>query len=303
MEHKTYNSKLKVSGFKFQDSSFRFQESGFTLIEIVIAIGVLAIIGATLFIGFSTATESADLKTSAFKVVDALQFARTRTIASLASSQYGVHFEQTQYVLFRGATYNASDPDNIIYALPSRAEIANIALMGGGSDVVFDRITGKTAQNGTLTVRLIADPSKLKTIEVAVSGRADISADALPPGGTRVSDTRHVHFTYAQGIQSGVTLMLNFPGFLTQNIDFQSYWDGSAFDWSGTVIVNGSNQVLRIHTHAATGSSADFSVTRDMRYNNAALEISLDGQSLVNYAADGAVTQGTSLWASAPAAQ
>src|SRR3989338_5838031 len=139
----------------------------------------MSIIGTTLFIGFSAATESADLKTSAFKVVDALQFARTRTIASLASSQYGVHFEQTQYVLFRGATYNASDPDNIVYALPLRVEIANIALTGGGSDVVFDRITGKTPQNGTLSVRLIADTSKIKTIEVAVSGRADVSADAL----------------------------------------------------------------------------------------------------------------------------
>ena len=113
------------------------------MIEIIVAIGVLAIVGTTVFVGFSKATESADLKTSAFKVVDALQFARTRTIASLASSQYGVHFEQTQYVLFRGATYNASDPDNIVYPISSRVEIANIALAGGGSDVVFDRITGK----------------------------------------------------------------------------------------------------------------------------------------------------------------
>ncbi|MEK7493816.1 MAG: prepilin-type N-terminal cleavage/methylation domain-containing protein [Patescibacteria group bacterium] len=283
--------------------SLHSSTKGFTLIEVVVAIGVLAIISTTLFIGFSRATESADLKTSAFKVVDTLQFARTRTIASLASSQYGVHFEAGQYVLFRGATYNASDPDNIVYALPSRVEIATIALTGGGSDVVFDRITGKTAQNGTVSVRLIADPSKLKTVGIAVSGRSDISADALPPADTRVADTRHAHFTYSQGIQSGVTLTLTFPGFLAQNVDFQSYWDGTAFDWSGSVMVNGSNQVMRIHTHATTGSSADFSVTRDMRYNNAALEISLDGQNLVNYAVDGTVTQGSSLWASAPVLQ
>jgi len=274
------------------------RDSGFTLIEIIVAIGVLAIVGSTLFIGFSRATESTDLKTSAFKAVDALQFARTRTIASLASSQYGVHF-----VLFRGATYNASDPDNIVYALSSRVEIADITLTGGGSDVVFDRITGKTAQNGTVTVRLIDDPLKLKIVQISSAGRADVSAEALPPTDTRIADSRHVHFSYSQGIQSGVTLALNFPGFLTENIDFQSYWDGSVFDWSGTVSVNGSDQVLRIHTHATTGSSADFSVTRDMRYNTAALEVSLDGQNLVNYAADGTVTQGASPWTSAPAVQ
>ena len=179
------------------------------MIEIIVAIGVLAIVGTTVFVGFSKATESADLKTSAFKVVDALQFARTRTIASLASSQYGVHFEQTQYVLFRGATYNASDPDNIVYPISSRVEIANIALAGGGSDVVFDRITGKTVQNGTLNVRLIADPTQLKIVEISTAGRADVSADALSPAGTRVSDSRHVHFTYNQSVGAG-ELILDF---------------------------------------------------------------------------------------------
>ncbi|MEK7488118.1 MAG: prepilin-type N-terminal cleavage/methylation domain-containing protein, partial [Patescibacteria group bacterium] len=83
---------------KTKSQCFLKASEGFTMIEIIVAIGVLAIVGTTVFVGFSKATESADLKTSAFKVVDALQFARTRTIASLASSQYGVHFEQTQYV-------------------------------------------------------------------------------------------------------------------------------------------------------------------------------------------------------------
>lgn len=288
---------------KVKSQKSKVSESGFTLIEIVIAIGVLLIIGTTVFVGFSKATENADLKTAAFKVVDALQFARTRTIASLASSQYGVHFEQTQYVLFRGATYNASDPDNIVYPLSSRTEITAITLTGGGSDVVFDRITGKTMHNGSVTVRLIADPSQLKIVEISTAGRADISSDTLSPAGTRITDSRHVHFNYSQGIQSGTTLALNFPGFLTQNVDFQNYWNGTAFDWSGSVLVNGSDQVVRIHTHATTGSSADFSITRDMRYNNAALEVSLDGQNLVNYAVNGTVTQGTSPWASAPVLQ
>lgn len=267
--------------------------NGFTLIEIIIAIGVMAIIGTTLFIGFSKATESADLKTSAFKVVDALQFARTRTIASLASSQYGVHFEQTQYVLFRGATYDSLDPDNIIYPLSPRVEIAGITLAGGGSDVVFDRITGKTTHNGSVTVRLVTDPSKLRVIEISTTGRSDVSSDALPPGGTRIADSRHVHFTYGQGISGTGFLVLHFPNdTVTQNIDFPTYWDGSVFDWSGTVSVNGSDQVLHVQTHATTGASADFSVTRDMRYNSKALEISLDAVNLINYAADGTVTVG-----------
>lgn len=270
-------------------------QRGFTMIEILVAIGVLAIIGTTVFVGFSTATESADLKTSAFKVVDALQFARTRTIASLASSQYGVHFEQTQYVLFRGAAYSALDPDNIVYPLSSRVEIADITLAGGGSDVVFDRLTGKTAQEGTLSVRVVADPSQLKIVEISVAGRADVSADALPPAGTRVSDTRHVHFTYNQSIGGIGELILDFPGYLTQNITFSDYLSGGIFDWSGTINVGGSNQVLRIHTHATGVSSADFSITRDVRYNDKELYIYFDTDNVIHYTAAGAVTE-NSLW-------
>ncbi|MCR4322753.1 MAG: prepilin-type N-terminal cleavage/methylation domain-containing protein [Candidatus Azambacteria bacterium] len=282
-----------------QNSKRKTSERGFTLIEIIIAIGVMAIISTTLFIGFSTATESAELKTSAFKIVDALQFARTRTIASLASSSYGIHFEQTYYVLFRGVTYSALDPDNILYPLPSSVEIVSVTLAGGGSDVVFDRITGKTAHNGTVSVRVVANPTKVKIIEIAAAGRSDVSADALPPAGTRVSDTRHVHFTYAQNVQGAGTLTLKFPnangGPLVQNINFQDYISGGAFDWSGTITVNGSPQVLKIHTHSMDALGANFSITRDLRYNNEALEIYYNADDLINYSPTGVATE-NSFW-------
>ena len=73
-----------------------------------------------------------------------------------------------------------------------------------------------------------------------------------------VSDSRHVHFTYNQSVGGAGELILDFPGYLTQNIDFQTYYNGGVFDWSGTIAVGGTNQVLRIHTHATSGFSADF---------------------------------------------
>ena len=95
--------------------------------------------------------------------------------------------------------------------------------------------------------------------------------------------------------------MLNFPDdAVTQNIDFVTYYSGGVFDWSGTVTVGGIPQVLRVHTHANNGLSADFSVTRDLRYNtvNKRLEIFLDTVNLVNYENDGTTVTAGSIFVS-----
>jgi hypothetical protein len=41
-----------------------------------------------------------------------------------------------------------------------------INLAGGGSDIVFSRITGDTANNGTIVIQLTSDSSKQKTISI-----------------------------------------------------------------------------------------------------------------------------------------
>ncbi len=293
MKRKTHNLKRKTYNLKLKDSRFKIQDSGFTLIELLVSVAVLAVLSASIFLGYSSASKNAELKTAAFQAVDVLNLARSRTIASLATSSYGVHFEQSQYVLFKGIVYDAGDANNIFYPLSTVVEFASIALTGGGSEVFFDRLTGKTAQNGSIIVRLASDITKSKTITILSSGRSDIIESALAPSGTaRIADTRHVHFTYGQNIASTANLILDFPGYLTQNVAFSTYYTGGVFDWSGTIAVGGSNQVLRIHTHATGVSSADFSVTRDVRYNTKALTISLDANTLVSYAANGTVSAG-----------
>lgn len=294
---KAESYKLKAERGFTQHHFYSFHKSGagFTLIELLVSIAVLGLVSSVVILGYSTMSKGIDLKTATFKILDVLNLAHTRTVASLATSSYGVHFESTQYVLFKGVAYDVADPNNIFYPLPSTLQIANITLAGAGVDIVFDRLTGKTSQNGSLVVRLIADPTRSKTITILSSGRSDIIETVQTPAGTRVSDSRHVHFTYGQNISSTGFLVLTFPNdSALQNITFASYYSGGVFDWSGTVTVAGVNQTLRVHTHANTGASADFSVTRDMRYNTVSkpLNISLDTNNLVNYAVDGTVTGG-----------
>lgn len=279
-------------------------KNGFTLIELLISIAVISIISASIFLGYGAISRNGELKTSTFKIVDVLNLARTRTLASLGASSYGVHFEQTQYALFKGVTYNAADPDTIFYVLPSSVEIGAITLAGGATDVVFERLTGKTGQSGMMRVQLVSDSGKYKTISIIGSGRADIAATtALPPSGTRITDSRHTHVTYNQNIAPATTLTLDFPGYTSHNIDFPAYYSGGLFDWSGTVSVGGSDQVVRVHTHTADASSAVFSVTRDGRYNDKAMTVVLDGQELLTYAAGGDVALGSSVLVSDLVAQ
>ena len=85
------------------------------------------------------------------------------------SSKYGVHFEASRVVLFKGNTYDANDPDNEEYLLRGNT-LSPITLTGGGSDVVFERLNGKTNQSGTVTISSVSDPSRSKVITIRGTG-------------------------------------------------------------------------------------------------------------------------------------
>lgn len=289
------NTNCKMSG----------ANNGFTLIEIIIAISIMVFLFSASILYYFATNESTKLSTATQDIISNIKLAKNRTVASLASSSYGLHFENSQYVMFRGASYSVSDPNNIFYAVPTGIEIANISLEGGGVNVIFDRITGRVVSNGSIDVRVISDTSKSKTINIPVSGEAAVVSQTLSPTGTRVADSRHIHFTYSQDATNTTNLVLDFPGYTTSNISFQDYLNAgkTSFDWSGTVSVGGEDQVLRVMTHNLNTSVADFSVTRDLRYNTKALSISLDGQNIINYDVNGNTTQGSSVNVSAPVMQ
>jgi len=281
------------------------EQKGFTLIEMTISFAILSILFVLGMTSYIRSQNDVNLKTAINNIVSTLDIAQSRTISSLNSSAYGVHFESSDYTIFKGSTYSATSTDNIVYTMPSNVEVGTLSLSGGGSDVLFDQLTGNTDNYGSVEVRLITDNSVSQTIAIAQSGKADILKETLTPSDTRVVDTRHVHFTYSQSVASAVTLTLDFPGYSATNVSFQSYLGagGTTFDWSGTINVGGEDQTLRVSTHFIDPSYADFSIERDMRYNTKAVSISLDGENLINYSSLGAVSQGLSANVGAPQIQ
>lgn len=126
---------------------------GISLLEILISFSVLALVSAILLYAFGNFRAAQDLSEAHSNIIGAIKEARARTLSSNANSNYGVHFETAKAVLFKGNSYNALDPENNAYILPTSTEINIISLTGGAVETVFTRLNGTTTTSGTISVR------------------------------------------------------------------------------------------------------------------------------------------------------
>lgn len=148
---------------------------GFTLLEIIIVLAILAIAITIVGFSFSSLRSSQELNNSVEEAVSLLNTARSKTISSEAASQYGVHFETSRMVLFKGGVFSDSDPNNQVFTLSALIEISSISLRNGSVDAVFDRLTGKTDDYGVITFRVKANFGKTKIIEIKSTGIINVS--------------------------------------------------------------------------------------------------------------------------------
>ena len=138
-----------------------FFYKGITTIEMIIAIVIVTILVTTVSAQFSDLRKNQALQAATAEVVSVLKKANSQTLASIDSSQYGVHFGTTTVIMFKGTSY-PSDLDETV-ALTTPASISNVSLSGGGTAVYFERLTGKPNKTGTITVS-VSGASKIITI-------------------------------------------------------------------------------------------------------------------------------------------
>lgn len=276
----------------------------FTLVEVLTIVGILIVLTAISIPAFRFFQKESDLNNSIEEIINTLRLAQNKTLASEGAIQYGVHFETGEYVLFNGTTYNPSATDNEIHNLPKSVEIYEIELTGGGSEVIFDRVTGTTNQFGEVSLRLKTDTSKVKTIYIENSGQVGLSAPTTPSDTARLKDSRHVHFNYSRFIDTaGETLTLMFNGSIRKDILISGNLEDGQISWEGEVDVGGEVQKIKIHTHKLNSPDSQFCIHRNRRYNNKILEVTLSGDSsgyLIHYSADGLTTDKGSIYSSDP---
>ncbi len=123
---------------------------GFTLIEVLVALGIMMILLGVSAMGFSSFRDYFLLRITVQDVQTAILNARSATLASGGDSVHGVHIEATKLVSFSGDTYTVGSPSNVELVFPGTVTASSTS--GIGSDVIFMRLTGRTQASGTITL-------------------------------------------------------------------------------------------------------------------------------------------------------
>lgn len=149
------------------------KNKGISIIEILVVITIIGILTAIVVLNLSTFRNERSLSNTTSDIISLLNNARNNTISSLNSSAYGIHFETDRVIYFTGSTFNSSDSANIEIDLNPSVNIPSsggINLSGGGSDVIFTRLTGDTVNYGTIIIRLTSDATRQKVITINKTG-------------------------------------------------------------------------------------------------------------------------------------
>jgi prepilin-type N-terminal cleavage/methylation domain-containing protein len=125
------------------------RNSGFTLIEILMVIGIIAVIASfgmlmsmDFYRGFAFRSEQNTL-------VSVLTKARNKAMANINEKPHGVRVEQGKYIIFEGAAYDPLNPNNIeIKAAPN---VSN----NGPVTVVFEQLSGDVPSAYASEVQII----------------------------------------------------------------------------------------------------------------------------------------------------
>lgn len=144
---------------------------GITAVELLVVIAVLGIIFAVALPQFSKIRENQVLKNGVVDVLSSVDKARSQTLASLDSSQYGVHFQSDKVIIFKGTAFVEGAGSNETINIITPATISAINLVGGGDDVVFNRLNGAPSVTGSI---IVSSTNFTKTITISATGVASV---------------------------------------------------------------------------------------------------------------------------------
>lgn len=153
-------------------------QGGVTILEILLVIAIFVIIFGISASGYVTWRQHVILINSREELKSTLLKAQQLATAAAENDNWGVHLENKAYTLFKGSFYNEEDPLNITKDLTG-VEIFNASTTvadgagGLGSEIVFTKFSGQTANTGTIQLIYSIDSGVSQLIQVLSSGRID----------------------------------------------------------------------------------------------------------------------------------
>lgn len=114
-------------------------QNAFTFIEIIIVIGIIAILFSLSVPQLFRMRDHNTLQTSSTTLISLIRQQQLNAMNS--PNQYGIHFEQSRYVLFTGLSYSSDDPFNSSNTLDYPLQFVDINLPS--SELVFASGSGE----------------------------------------------------------------------------------------------------------------------------------------------------------------
>ena len=156
----------------YQYQTSKNKKRGISIIEILISIGIIAILSSVSVYVFARLAQNISLDRDANVVVSYIDKARTMSINSVDSIEHGVYFEANKVTVFNSTAYSPSNIDSY-YDIPAKSVITSIDLTGGASALYFDKLTGAPNNSGTITLTS-SDGTESKLITIYATGIVDI---------------------------------------------------------------------------------------------------------------------------------
>jgi len=167
------NYKIENS-MKIINCKLKINSKAFTLIELLITIGIIAVVSTVAFLNLFSYRGNQDLDLTSREIAIILRNAQDRSISQESSSRYGIHFENSVssggfYDLFSGTTYATG---TIISKNSLRPAIQfSDPTSGNSKDVIFTPVSGLPNASTTIIISLKRDASISKTIIVNTNGQ------------------------------------------------------------------------------------------------------------------------------------
>lgn len=148
---------------------------GFTLVEILVAISIMLLIATISFFSLKPYIKKERINNEVRVLTSFLQEARSKTLSAKESEQYGIRTETNQIILFKGASYSAGNPNNVVHNIDPSVYLS----IGGGLDTVFKRLTGEVVgiTEDRYLILYTTDGSLERTIIVHPSGLIENLSD------------------------------------------------------------------------------------------------------------------------------
>ena len=142
-----------------KNQATRLSSQGLTLIELMIVLGILAILFTLTTINITSLIPRANVTTTVDTLIADLKLQQARSMlgemgtATDSAQIFGVHFDSNQYVLYAGATYSASSASNSAIVMPNTVQLSTTFPSG---NILFSRGSGEivnyASSSSTITV-------------------------------------------------------------------------------------------------------------------------------------------------------